>query len=88
MMRPSRFLAEIPKDLLQPYHLSQPKPLSSYQRESSFLEVDDRVYHQDFGKGKILKVYNTHMGPGYDVYFFEDQKERSLIARFARLERC
>ncbi|MFY7843378.1 MAG: ATP-dependent helicase [Rhabdochlamydiaceae bacterium] len=87
-MRPSRFLSEIPQEFLQPHHLKglQPVPRTNPSQQMDF-QVGDLVFHADFGKGKVIKVYTTHLGMGYDVYFFDHEQIRSLIAKFAKLEK-
>ncbi|NGX27197.1 MAG: hypothetical protein K940chlam6_01130, partial [Chlamydiae bacterium] len=42
-------------------------------------------HHKDFGKGIIQKAYNTSLGLTYDVLFSENDEERSLVAKYARL---
>jgi len=79
MMRPSRFLAEIPSEYLQPHHMAE---------ESSggedFAE-GDTVQHRDFGVGIIQKSYQTSLGLTYDVFFPGAQTTRSLVAKYAKL---
>lgn len=84
MMRPSRFLSEIPEDLLKPYHITSRR--SETSEESEGFNVGDLVLHKDFGEGKVLKAYNTSLGITYDVYFAKANATRSLVAKYAKLE--
>src|SRR5581483_8453792 len=91
MMRPSRFLKEIPEEFLQSYHSSpsfvqkRQRDDITYDEEESAFEVGDRVFHKDFGTGTVKKVYNTSLGLTYDVHFPQSNTIRSLVAKFARL---
>lgn len=72
MMRPSRFLKEIPEEFLHSHHLSTtPRTADSltYEMDEEAFEVEDTVYHKDFGSGIVQKVYRTSLGLTYDVFF-------------------
>lgn len=88
VMRPSRFLAEIPEEFLQPCSLSLQRKgkedFNNSHEERSF-EIGDSVFHRDFGTGTVQKVYQTSLGLTYDVFFSKANTQRSLVARFARL---
>ncbi|MGR3912676.1 MAG: UvrD-helicase domain-containing protein [Candidatus Rhabdochlamydia sp.] len=82
MMRPSRFLSEIPSEYTRDL---SPR---SYTRDSSGSEDllrGDEVIHKDFGRGIIQKSYQTSLGLTYDVFFPNTQKMYSLIAKYAKL---
>lgn len=83
-MRPSRFLSEIPQEHLKKYHK---ETFSAYDLEETPAshELGDLVFHKDFGKGIIQKVYNTSLGLTYDVLFTESNEQRSLVAKYAKL---
>jgi len=83
-MRPSRFLSEIPEDLLKKYHK---ETFSSYELEENPTShaIGDMVFHKDFGKGIIQKVYQTSLGLTYDVLFSDGSETRSLVAKYAKL---
>lgn len=91
MMRPSRFLKEIPEEYLQSYHSSnsfvqhRQREDISYDEEANIFEIDDQVFHKDFGTGIVQKVYNTSLGLTYDVLFSQAGTTRSLVAKFAKL---
>lgn len=82
MMQPSRFLSEIPEEDLKKYHK---ETFAAYDLEEAPTshEIGDQVFHKDFGKGIIQKVYNTSLGLTYDVEFTEET--RSLVAKYAKL---
>ena len=85
-MHPSRFLSEIPTEHLKKYHKETflnyelDEPITSH-------EVGDLVFHKDFGKGTIERVYNTSLGLTFDVLFSEGYQTRSLVAKYAKLSK-
>lgn len=81
MMRPSRFLNEIPSEYLHSYHK---KEEVVYDEESVFAD-GDAVYHRDFGTGIVQKSYQTSLGLTYDVFFPQADTLRSLVAKYAKL---
>jgi DNA helicase II / ATP-dependent DNA helicase PcrA len=86
MMRPSRFLKEIPSSYLQTYqHPSfEDEPRTE---ENGDFAVGDAVLHRDFGTGIVQKSYTTSLGLAYDVYFPKTRTTRSLVAKFAKLSK-
>jgi DNA helicase-2/ATP-dependent DNA helicase PcrA len=82
-MRPSRFLREIPSELLHPYHTAE----ESHPTDDE-LSDGDAVLHRDFGRGLIQSCYQTSLGVTYDVFFPQEGRTRSLVARFAKLTRA
>ncbi len=84
MMRPSRFLSEIPEEYLNKYHKETFSPYEIDESPTAH-QLGDVVFHQDFGKGMVQKVYNTSLGLTYDVLFTENGEMRSLIAKYAKL---
>lgn len=80
MMRPSRFLAEIPSECVRILN----RDPEVRETPNSF-STGDAVYHQDFGKGIVQKTYSTSFGTTYDVLFREGNLLRSLVAKFAKL---
>ncbi len=88
MMRPSRFLKEVPESFLKSYHASlSPKPMeaTSYEKDEKKFEPGDPVFHKDFGAGIVQKTYRTSLGLTYDVRFPQANTTRSLVAKFAKL---
>lgn len=43
------------------------------------------VSHHQFGIGVVQKIVNSQLGPMYKILFSKDNKERNLIAKFAKL---
>lgn len=80
MMRPSRFLSEIPKECVRILN----RDPQVRETPTSFA-TGDAVYHQDFGVGIVQKIYSTSFGTTYDVLFREGNLLRSLVAKFAKL---
>lgn len=89
MMRPSRFLQEIPEKFLM--QLSGRAIKTQYIDDSSvegeFL-IGDRVLHRDFGTGTIRATSQTSLGLAYDVFFDDLYEKRTLVARFAKLTKA
>jgi DNA helicase-2/ATP-dependent DNA helicase PcrA len=81
-MRPSRFLKEIPSIYLN--NLS----FKTVEKEStgSFTE-GDAVFHKDFGSGIVQKAYQTSLGLTYDVFFQKTKTMRSLVDKYAKLQK-
>jgi DNA helicase-2/ATP-dependent DNA helicase PcrA len=82
MMTPSRFLREIPKEFIQ-YVFN--KREASFSEEMQEFEIHNRVYHQVFGAGTIMKKSSTDLGILYDVRFDEDSMIKTLVAKYAKL---
>lgn len=89
MMRPSRFLAEIPEKYLQVL-VGKRSTYSSNNDQDHDEEFPNgtRVYHKDFGLGTIRGSSETSLGKAYDVFFDELYEKRTLIAKFAKLSRA
>jgi DNA helicase II / ATP-dependent DNA helicase PcrA len=89
MMRPSRFLKEIPESFLQSYHTVPQREMNPivYDREEEAYAPGDTVFHKDFGTGIVQKSYPTSLGLTYDVFFLKTNMTRSLVAKFAHLQR-
>lgn len=75
-MTPSRFLYEVPEEFIQ----NSPTP-----SQDSAIYVGAHVRHQSFGRGVVKKVYQTSLGPTYDVYFPDESVIKSLIGKYAKL---
>lgn len=86
LMRPSRFLAEIPEEFLQNLGKIRLNRIgSSDEEEEGDFVLGAKVFHKDFGHGIVRKKYQTSMGLTYDVFFPIDAAERTLVAKFAKL---
>lgn len=51
------------------------------------LNPGDAVFHKDFGIGVIKQAYQTSVGLTYKIIFSKDNRERSLVAKFAHLKK-
>lgn len=51
------------------------------------LAVGDTVFHQDFGVGVINKTYEGSVGWMFKVFFTKDNRERTLVAKIAKLKK-
>lgn len=85
-MRPSRFLSELPEELLHKYHTEAFTPYTA-DTPTDF-EPGDYVAHKEFGQGIVQKSYTTSLGLTYDVLFQKDDTMRSLVAKYAKLTRA
>ena len=86
MMRPSRFLSEVPAEYIQKFH---EESFSTYEEETTIIDFQpgDHVVHRDFGKGIVQKAYQTSLGTTYDVLFPESETMKSLVGRYAKLKK-
>jgi Superfamily I DNA and RNA helicases len=91
LMRPSRFLKEIPSHCL--HNLSQTMIRTRATEETSSSDPEgfslgDTVLHTEFGRGIIKKSYHSSFGLTYDVHFPKTGANRTLVAKFAKLQLC
>jgi DNA helicase-2/ATP-dependent DNA helicase PcrA len=79
-MRPSRFLKEVPSEMME-------KPSSHFSEEpySGTFKSGDQVIHQEFGVGVIENATEGSYGLAYEVYFPEAGVTRTLVAKYAKL---
>lgn len=123
--KPSRFLREIPSELVEKVKPSftSSRTRSSFHQQSSYkkpekmipekmiieeeafsdeqecsmssgdpfeceaFNLGDAVFHHDFGIGVIRNIQQGSMGVIYKVLFSMDNRERSLVAKFAQLKK-
>jgi len=88
LMRPSRFLKEIPAQYLH-HHSPAFHPHTELEDEPVHTEgfaVGDEVVHREFGVGVIKKGYQGSFGLTFEVYFPESGTTRTLAAKFAKLQ--
>jgi len=88
LMRPSRFLREVPAHYLRNYN-----PLAIEQEventgDPEGFEPGEKVHHKEFGAGVVLKSYHTSFGLTYEVQFEGGGGVRSLVAKYAKLRDC
>lgn len=84
VMAPSRFLQEIPRQYVRDLSPTSFQENPVEWEEGSFT-VGSLVFHRDFGKGVIQKVYHTSFGLTYDVHFTNMEATRSLVGKYAKL---
>ncbi len=82
MMRPSRFLKEIPPKFMA----KGSKTVDTFVEKVEF-EEGDYVVHQDFGPGRIEQISQNNLGLIYKVLFTRDDERRTLVAKYAKLQR-
>lgn len=96
-MRPSRFIHEIPQKLIEKVRGQLFRPFEQKARqvqvkfiddiEEEFLSLGDAVYHATFGVGIIKEISDSSHGKTYKIYFSNDMKERSIVAKYAHLKK-
>ncbi len=84
-MQPSRFLFELPAEHVNSKNALLPR--ETQQSAEGSIHVGDEVVHRDLGQGIVQKSYATSFGETYDVFFPRLGVTRSLVAKFAKLER-
>jgi DNA helicase II / ATP-dependent DNA helicase PcrA len=93
--RPSRFLNEIPAKYMErmrkPYQYGSDAynaraNVVSAEFEAEF-QVDDRVFHKDFGIGVVQEVGEGSLGAIYKVFFTKDGSCKNLIGKYAALKK-
>jgi DNA helicase-2/ATP-dependent DNA helicase PcrA len=86
-MRPSRFLKEIPAEYLtnlsSPTLHQQDEPV---QEHTEGFAPGDQVLHREFGIGTIQKAYQGSFGLTYEVHFSDAGINRTLAAKYAKLQ--
>ncbi len=90
IMRPSRFLDELPEEYLQPFHAvaaHRQSKADTFEVDEPSFDEGDQVFHRDFGIGTVQRSYQTSLGLTYDVYFPQSNTTRSLVAKYAKLIR-
>jgi DNA helicase-2/ATP-dependent DNA helicase PcrA len=89
---PSRFLKEIPFEYITkiPQH-SLPKPtLKTFEEVKSYSEAfqpGDVIFHTEFGVGIIRNLYEGSAGLTYKIFFSKDNREKSIVAKYAALQK-
>ncbi|MES2273368.1 MAG: UvrD-helicase domain-containing protein [Chlamydiota bacterium] len=87
LMRPSRFLKEIPAKYLEnlsPSFLHREEIQNDSDVEG--FNPGDRVIHKEFGAGIVQKTYMGSFGVTYEVNFSETGTTRTLVAKYAKLQ--
>jgi DNA helicase-2/ATP-dependent DNA helicase PcrA len=55
--------------------------------EGELLVPGDSVFHNQFGIGSVRQAYHGSVGLTYKVFFSKDNRERTLVAKFANLKK-
>lgn len=103
LQRPSRFLKEMPKEYIEKVTTSKSifsEPFASIPKRERVPYVEkplpqtnivftpgDRIFHKDFGIGLIQEAYEGSMGLTYKVLFDKDKSLKTLVAKYAVLNR-
>ena len=85
LMRPSRFLREIPTEFLKNESPIAYEPESGIGGDPEGFAVGDRISHPQFGPGIVKKAYHTSYGLTYEVFFEDQNMTRSVVAKYAKL---
>lgn len=87
VMRPSRFLKEVPAQYLE--NLSPVNLHTQEEPQDESLEgfaPGDEVLHREFGRGIVQKAYQGSFGLTYEVEFPDSDTRRTLVAKYAKLQ--
>jgi DNA helicase-2/ATP-dependent DNA helicase PcrA len=57
-----------------------------FEEQESFV-TGDAVYHNDFGVGVIRQISDTSVGKTFRIHFSKDNRERSIVAKYAHLKK-
>lgn len=85
-MRPSRFLKEIPAEYLENFSHSTLNARATEEESFEGFAPGDQVMHKEFGVGLIQKAYQGSFGLTYDIFFSESEMNRTLVAKYAKLQ--
>lgn len=58
-----------------------------FEKKEDLFSVGDTIFHQDFGIGLINHVLETSLGATYKIHFSKDNRERSIVAKYAKLKK-
>ena len=88
---PSRFIREIPAELLQEVrlHTAIARPVSSLtqaQVPDTQLNLGQRVYHQIFGEGVVLNFEGRGASARVEVNFDTEGSSKWLVLQYANLQ--
>lgn len=98
---PSRFIREIPpqyierikKSLLSSKNWNAPVEENEEEDEIEESEpvytydIGSTIFHKDFGIGVIKDSYEGSLGLTYKIFFSKDNREKSIIAKYAQLKK-
>lgn len=99
---PSRFIREVPSDhaerirraLVSPDRFSNPVVEKTEEEEEEAgaepiytYDVGSTIFHKDFGIGIIRDSQEGSLGLTYKIFFSKDNRERSIVAKYAKLKK-
>lgn len=100
MRKRSRFLSEIPGEYMErfgstPSSVSLPSSSPPPQKhtpppiktDTETFDVGEWIFHKEFGLGQINEIGESSAGKTYKIMFNKDNRERTLVAKFADLNR-
>lgn len=100
--RPSRFLKEMPREYIEKFHARSPFKSAllndtsrehipymekSLSKQTEAFASGDRIFHKDFGVGEVRDSYEGSMGLTYKILFEKDRSLKTLVAKYAVLNR-
>jgi DNA helicase II / ATP-dependent DNA helicase PcrA len=96
VMSPSRFLKEIPSELVVKkgsYRAESKRPSFHFKRKeeekpvnNGKFQIGDEVEHKQFGKGVIQEVKSGSLGIMYVISFEGDSEKKTLLEKYAKLQ--
>lgn len=76
----------VSENFLEEMDQTLPEEEEEYFQEEP-IAVGDAVFHKDFGVGVVQKAYESSVGLTFKILFSKDNREKSLVAKFARLKK-
>jgi len=55
--------------------------------ENELFKEGDAIFHNDFGVGIIKGIHDSSIGKTFKIHFSKDNRERSIVARYAKLKK-
>jgi DNA helicase II / ATP-dependent DNA helicase PcrA len=74
------------RDVDEEFIVEMDQTIPDYLSDNIF-EKGDAVFHQDFGIGVIKDKYEGSVGLTYKIFFSKEDRERSIVAKYAHLTR-
>lgn len=97
---PSRFIREVPAEYMERIRkslISSEKKSIAKEVEDDVEEVlnepiyvydvGSTIFHKDFGVGIIRDTQQGSLGLTYKIFFSKDNRERSIVAKYAKLKK-
>lgn len=97
--KPSRFLQEIPQHYVERMRRTMNRPVVRKEEPEDVFPDDmdqsvpeefmpgDTIMHREFGTGVIKQVSQGTMGPMLKILFSNDQKEKTIVAKYASMRK-